>query len=81
MSDAIMLSYISLPSCPDINTLRTEVERERFSALQEITKSKRLTNCALQLPLSMLTSPKCSFLLKIIIHLHKKRMTIKSIEA
>jgi hypothetical protein len=75
-----MLLYISLPIWPNINTC-AEVERERFSALQEITQSKRLANCALQLRLPMLTSPKCSFLLTIIIRLRKKRMALKSMAA
>jgi hypothetical protein len=46
-----MLLYISLPSWPNINTLCTEVERQRFSALEEITDSKSLAKRALQLPL------------------------------
>ena len=76
-----MLLYISLPIWPNINTSCTEVERGRFSALHEITQSKRLPNCALQLRLPMLTSPKCSFLLKILIRLRKKRMALKSMAA
>jgi hypothetical protein len=68
-----MLFDVSLFSWPNINTLFTAVDRERFSALEKVTESKRLANCVLQLPLPMSTSLKCLFLLTIIIHLLNSR--------